>query len=82
VDVALDQIEKLIERRSRKEPDPDELSPSYQESGRRYHARRREALRWEWIRFYERLAENHARLAEENRCKAAALLPGGEGVGT
>jgi hypothetical protein len=76
------ELDAFIERRSRKEPDPDELSPSYQESVRRFHAGRQEYNRNLWICYFRTLARSHARLAAENEAKAAALLAEGEGVGT
>jgi hypothetical protein len=74
VEIATDQLDKLIERRSSSNPDPDELEPSYAESVRRFNARRREVNRWEWIKFYDRLARNHARLSEEHAVRAEKLL--------
>jgi 8-oxo-dGTP pyrophosphatase MutT (NUDIX family) len=74
MDVATDQLDALIERRASREPDPDELEPSYAESVRRFHTRRREAHKWEWVRYFDRLARNHARLARENEARAAALI--------
>lgn len=50
-------------------------------SERKHQEKLRQENRWEWIRFYECLAYNHAQLAEENRAKAEALLEG-EGEGT
>jgi hypothetical protein len=79
LDVATDQLDTLIERRADKTPDPDELEPSYAESVRRYHAKRQQQARWEWIRYYGRLARCHARLAEENEARAEALMEGDRG---
>jgi hypothetical protein len=59
LDVATDQLDKLIERRSDAAPDPDELEPSYAESVRRYHARRRNEDLWQRLRFHERMLANH-----------------------
>ena len=39
MDVATDQLDRLIERRATSDPDPDEREESYMESVRRYHAR-------------------------------------------
>jgi hypothetical protein len=71
---ALTDIDRLIERRSDATPDPDTLEASYVESVRRFNARRREVHRWEWIKFYDRLARNHARLSEEHAARAEKLL--------
>ncbi len=79
MDVATDQLDKLIERRSSSNLDPDELEPSYAESVRRFHARRQESHRWEWVRYFDRMARNHARLAEEHAARAEALMEPGRG---
>jgi hypothetical protein len=77
---ASDSIDALIERRVREKSNANELEEMYAESTRRHREKIREANRWGWARFYERLAENHAKLAEENRKRAAELLEGGGGV--
>lgn len=71
---ALTDLDKLIERRADKTPDPDTLEASYAESVRRFNARRREANRWEWVRYFERLSRCHARLSEEHADRAEKLL--------
>ncbi len=68
------ELEAFISRRADKTPDPDTTEPSYAESVRRFHVRRREAHKWEWVRYFDRLARNHARLAQENEARAAALI--------
>ena len=62
---ATTDLDRLIERRSRKEPDPDELEPSYAESVRRYNARRRDERLWERLRYHEAMLEAHARTFRE-----------------
>jgi hypothetical protein len=42
------ELDRLIERRSRKEPDPDETEALYMESVRRYHEQRRLQARYAW----------------------------------
>lgn len=37
MDVATDQLDRLIERRSTSDPDPDEREESYMQSVRAYH---------------------------------------------
>lgn len=71
---AVTDLDKLIERRSDAKPDPDELEPSYAESVRRFNARRRDQHRWEWVKFYDRMARNHAQLSEEHANRAEKLL--------
>lgn len=71
MDVATEQLDRLIETRSTKEPDPDELEPSYMESVRRWNARRRNQNRREWVQYFDHLAHSlRARAAEyEQRSK-------------
>jgi hypothetical protein len=76
---ALTDLDRLIERRASREPDPDELEPTYAESVRRFNARRQNQYRWEWVRYFDRMARNHARLAEEHAARAEALMEPGRG---
>ncbi len=57
-------LAKLMERRSRREPEPAELEPSYAESVRRYHAARDAERRAEWTEFHRVQAERHRRTLE------------------
>jgi hypothetical protein len=67
-------LERLIERRSRKgEVDPDEREEAWMESVRRHHAKIRERNRWEWVRYFDRMAENHAKLSEDYQRRAEKL---------
>jgi hypothetical protein len=67
-EVAEKQINAFIERRADRGPEPDELEPSYGESVRRYHERRRKELRAEWYCYFCRLAESlRSRAAEYDR---------------
>jgi hypothetical protein len=47
----------------------------WRESERRYFARRHEQNRWEWVRFYDRMAASLRARAEEYDQRAAALVP-------
>lgn len=42
----------------------------------KHRRQRHEENRWRWIRFYDLMARNHARIAEESRRKADALIEG------
>ncbi len=53
------EIDRFIERRASKEPDPDETEASYMESVRRYHERERQEHLWQRLRFHERMLEAH-----------------------
>lgn len=44
------ELDRLIERRSVKEPDPDEREELWQKSVRAYNARRRDEMRAAWWR--------------------------------
>lgn len=72
------EISRLIERCSGRDPDPDELEPSYIESVGRYHASRRREARAEWAAFHtdqtERIERAAAALVEGHRRRAQELL--------
>lgn len=73
---AEEQLNVLIERRASREPDPDELEPSYQESVRRHRERIRSENAAAWKGFHDHMRETHERLAAEHAAKAAALQGG------
>jgi hypothetical protein len=68
------ELSRLIERRSGRELDPDEREELWQESVRRYNARRREANRREWCDYFGHLAASLRSRAEEYDDRAQALL--------
>ena len=53
------EIERFIERRADRTPDPDDLEPSYAESVRGYQTRLEQAELWERARFHRRQLANH-----------------------
>ena len=59
MDVATEQLDRLIERRATSDPDPDEREESYMESVRRFHAKQHQAELWERARFHRRQLANH-----------------------
>ena len=65
MDLATDQLDRLIERRAPKEPDLDELEPSYMESVRRFNARRRHEALWDRLRYHEAMLQSHTRTFQE-----------------
>jgi hypothetical protein len=67
------ELDAMIERRSRQK-DPDEEHELWQESVRRYNARRREENRREWHGYFCRLAGSLRSRAEEYDDRAQALL--------
>jgi hypothetical protein len=66
------ELDAMIERRSRQK-DPDEASELWQESVRRYNARRREENRLAWQNYFCRLAGALRARAEEYDRRAALL---------
>jgi hypothetical protein len=47
------ELDRLIERRSAKEPDPDEREELWQQSVRAYNARRRDETRAAWCEYHQ-----------------------------
>jgi hypothetical protein len=69
------QLDAMIQRRARKgEIDPDDTEQIWEESVRRYHARRREENRREWCGYFERLAVCLRARAEEYDQRAQTLM--------
>jgi len=80
VEAAEASIDRFIEQRSRQRNQANALAEAWAASECRHREKLRQENRWEWIRFYETLAHNHAQLADENRAKAEALLEGEGGL--
>ena len=79
-DAAERQLNALLDRAAAKvgekragQQAANELEEFWAASERRLREMQREAHRWEWIRYFESLAANHAQLSEANRQKAEAL---------
>ena len=71
-----DEIDRLIEHRARTPTDKEEANreaEAWSESARAHHSRIRNRNRWEWIRFFERMAQSHARLSEDYQRRADEL---------
>jgi hypothetical protein len=66
-------LDRLIVQRSRQK-DPDEASELWQESVRRYNARRREENRLAWCGYFTHLAGALRARAQEYDHRAQALL--------
>ena len=83
-DAVDEELSRLIEKRSRREPDPDEIEPGYVESVRRFNARRAQEMRAAWTSYHEGQAERHRRTLQDliahHEAQAAKLFEG-EGVG-
>jgi len=67
------ELDAMIERRSRKK-DPDEESELWQESVRRYNAKRRQENRLAWCDYFSHLAGALRARAEEYDQRSRALL--------
>ncbi len=69
------EIDRLISRRASEDTtsDPTTLEPGYLESVRRHHEKIRQRNRWEWVRFFDRMAESHARIAQDYERRAEEL---------
>ena len=76
MDVVSD-LDRLIERGSRRDPTPDDLEPSYAESVRRYHARRRKEIAAAWFAAILQKCANHARIAQDYERRAEELCKEG-----
>jgi hypothetical protein len=77
------ELNRVIERRSSREMDPDEREALWQESVRRYNARRQEEMRVAWASYHEGQAERHRRILQDliaHHETHAAKLCEGEGV--
>ncbi len=68
-------LERLLVTRASQDttPDPTTLEPGYLESVRRHHEKIRQRNRWEWVRFFDRMAQSHARIAQDYERRAEEL---------
>jgi hypothetical protein len=73
------ELNRFIAARSRKR-DPDKEHELWEESVRRYNARRREENRQAWCDYFARLAGSLRARAEEYDQRAALLESRGEGI--
>jgi hypothetical protein len=75
------ELDRLISRRASQDrrPDPDEREELWQESVRRYNARRREANRRAWCEYFSGPAGVLRTRAEDLDRRAQALLEDREG---
>ncbi len=71
------ELTRLMEKRpdQRVKTEGERLEEElWSESVRRYHKRQREHNRWEWVRYFDRMADSHAQLSESYRERAETLL--------
>jgi hypothetical protein len=72
------ELDAMIERRSRQK-DPDEASELWQESVRRYNARKREKMRAAWHEYHQGPAVRHRAVLESliarHEAEAERLAP-------
>jgi predicted transcriptional regulator len=67
------ELNRLMEKGCSRETEPDEREALWQESVRRYNARRREENRLAWLGYFERLTSSLRSRAEEYDDRAQAL---------
>ena len=67
-------LNNLIERRARAASKAEAEEDLRRASERRHKAAKRERNRWEWIRFFDKMAANHAALAESYKARAEQLI--------
>ncbi|MEJ7815964.1 MAG: hypothetical protein WKF53_12395 [Rubrobacter sp.] len=67
------ELDLMIARRARDNPERD-LEAMYAASVRRFKARQRDHIRWEWVRHFDRMADSHRRLSEDYERRAEALM--------
>jgi hypothetical protein len=78
------ELDALIRRRDEKRrlTEGERLEEEmYAESVRRFHERQREENRWEWVRYFDRMAQSHAKLSENYRERAEKLCEEDRGAG-
>lgn len=74
VEAAEASIDRFIEQRSEQRDRSNALEEMWAASARRHREKLRRENRALWYEFHLRLADSHARIADENRAKAEALL--------
>jgi hypothetical protein len=78
------ELTLMIEKRSRKEPAPDEQEEAWKASVRAYNAARSKERRAEWYAYHldqaERLRRTMEPLIVLHEARAAALLEGGDAM--
>jgi hypothetical protein len=58
------ELNRLIEKRSSREPDPDDREEAWKASVRAYNARRREEMRAAWCEYHQGQAARHRGVLE------------------
>jgi hypothetical protein len=76
------ELDRLIERRAQKgETTQDEKEEAWKLSLAAHREREREQNRWEWVRFFDRMAEAHRELSQDYERRAEALCEDKESNG-
>lgn len=83
MDVAEAQLNGFLDRQAAKVKEDragqqraNETEAELRKANERRTTQRREQHRWEWVRYFERLARNHAAISEMYAARAKALLEG------
>jgi hypothetical protein len=75
------EITRLIERRHDArvaEEGERRAEEIWMESERKHQERERRQLRWEWVRYFDRMAKNHRQLSQDYERRAEELCEEGE----
>jgi hypothetical protein len=69
------ELDRLISRRASTDhrEDPQTREELWKMSVRRHHEKIRQRNRWEWVRFFDRMAQSHARIAQDYERRAEEL---------
>jgi hypothetical protein len=70
------ELTRMIEKRARKEQDPDEREDLWVGSVRRFNERAQAEMRSRWIEYHRHLQSLHQGLADEHQEKAQRLVEG------
>ena len=74
VERAEKSLDEFINSRSKAKDKANAEEVMYAESVRIHHAKRLERNRWEWVRFFDRMALSHRELSEDYERRAEGLL--------
>ncbi len=66
------ELDRLIEKRA-EVGDPEAVAALWEASVRRHNESIRQRNRWEWVRYFDRMAANHRKLSESYAERAEKL---------
>ena len=71
------ELDRMIEKRARKEPNLDAQEELWKSSVRTYHSRQRKEIAAAWFAHFCRMAENHRTIAQDYELRAERLCEEG-----